>query len=430
MTPGSAGEGGVESTRDGPAGRLADVPEGREDADGGVDHLDVAPPPVRTRRLVLAVVVAVLIALVAGVVLTDPGEASAPAPEPSVTPTRTPRPTPRPSPSVDADAPVRDRLADPPLPGADPDWELFVQGPTDVYRIELATGEYVRTPSRVAASDSVQASFVAGSEGLLAYSTVSGTAEYIPDDGPARRVQVAGADEPDRWVELVPGPTNRVWQSRIDSRMGDTTVQLLDLEGGVRGAPRRLDSPSGGNWWVSSDGAGGLLATGIGGTWELTAASARRLTRGQVHGVGPRALVLVDCDDTMVCRREVLDRASGERRPLPGERGDEGSMARFRGAWGAGRTAPDGSMMAAWVEGPDDNVLVVTDLVTGQVVRTVTSARDVGSVDYPNATVWAPDSRTLLVSTGDAVLILDPRSGEERRIELGAIGLLRLALRS
>lgn len=407
------------------------MPPGREDADGdGVDHLDQGPPsPSDARRLLLLTVLLLVGALVAVVALSRPVGSSAPEPSspppprpsPSVRPT--PSPTPSPRADVDEEQPVLDTSGVPVLPDADPSWELFLQTATDVQRLQLSTGDVVRTRSRVASAPGSRAAFLPGPDGVLAFSEESGTAEFVPDDAAAERVEVPGAQGGRGFATLLPGPPGQAWLSRFDYDRGSTTVELLDLSGRSAGGRRTITVP--GTAWpaVLPDGVGGLLVQATGGVWSLAGDRPSRVTRGRVLATGPRALVLLDCDDALVCSRYVREQATGlERRLGPAEPSD--------GFTETGLTSPDGRWVATRGYGTDgtDRVVVV-DLLDGRTVATLHDDGGSLSVDPTNALVWTPDGRQLLFLDGDGLRLLDPGTGEQRRVELGGVTPVRLALR-
>ncbi|SDE58712.1 hypothetical protein [Auraticoccus monumenti] len=408
------------------------MPAGREDADGdGVDHLDQGPPsPSDARRLVLLTVLLLVGALVAVVGLSRPDASVTPEPSPTAPverPTPSTRPTPSPSPSAtaDEDQPVRDTSGVPVLPDADPSWELFLQTARDVQRLQLSTGDVVRTRSRVASAPGSRAAFLPGPDGVLAFSEESGTAEYVPDDAAAERVEIPGALERSRgFLSLLPGPPGHAWVSRFDYEGGATAVELVDLTGRPAGGESTITVP--GTAWpaVLPDGVGGLLVQATGGVWSLAGPRPQRITRGRVLATGPRVLVVLDCDDALICSRYVLEPGTGRERRVGMAQPSDGYAE-------SGLTSPDGRWMAVRERGGDGtDRVVVTDLLDG---RTVASLPDGGgslSVDPANAMAWTPDSGQLFHLDGDGLGLFDPATSERRRVELGGVTPVRLALRA
>ncbi|SDE58754.1 hypothetical protein [Auraticoccus monumenti] len=402
------------------------MPTGREDVEGdGADHLDHGPPsPPQARRMLLVTVLVLVAALVAVVALTRPDGSAAPEPTPSspTTPGRpSTRPTPTPGPSGTADryAPVQDTLGAPVLPGADPGWDLFLEGADEVFRVRLATGELVRTRIRVPAGQGYSSAVVTGPEGLLTYSGPSATAQLVPDDGPATEVALPGVEDPDTYPEVYPGPPGELWIAVRDAA-GTIVLTRVDARGRVIEGPRPV--PVAGSLWA--DGRGGLLLTAPGGLWQLEGDRARRLAVGSATAVGARALVVVVCDDELACERQVLDRDTGEVRVLgPADPHDT--------RYGlTGSTSPDGRWWARWTLGSEGRPRVqVLDLGTGSTVLEHELDAD-GLLDPLSSMTWTPDGGLLLLLTGDGLAAADPRTGQLTSLDAPTGELYRLSVRS
>jgi hypothetical protein len=158
-------------------------------------------------------------------------------------------------------------------------------------------------------------------------------------------------------------------------------MTLVDLNGRSTGVSLPVQ-------YAGPDGAGYLLATMVGGTYEARPGQLHRITTGSILAIGPTGWLAEECDDRHRCTLDVIDRHRGERRVLRLTRDAE---------FGNGVLSPDGALAA--VAGPTDESgvtdLHLIDLSSG-VDHKMTIMLDTNAgAGY--GWVWSPDSRWLFV---------------------------------
>ena len=382
---------------------------------GGPDWLDFDPPrstdrrSTLRRRAVVGAVAVVTIGLVGSTVYGQfrpaataeeppPAASSSPPSSPVTSRSRTPDPTPRRF--------VDSQLA---LPGAG-DWVLFTRDENSLFRVALDSGTVTRTDG-LSVDSSNQVSLIAGPEQVLVVSDENGSGVLVPDGRPARpfpsRLQ--------KLSRLYPGPPGLLWAQRM-GESGPGSIALVDFAGRRRGAPLAL-----GGGWPQPDGKGGLLVNDVGGVYELSRGSLRRITTGALTAVGANHLLLAECDARHRCSSFLLDRASRTRHRLG--RADTRTLP-------SGVLSPDGRHTALidW-QGATGPRLRVQDLRSRSTRQFTGLPQEYGP--EPQGTLgWTPDSRRLIMLLDGGISILDVDSGRIRRSGPGLDDLQQLTLRA
>jgi hypothetical protein len=381
-------------------------------ADGDVDWLTTPsrpdPPRRPPRRLVVGVVLVAATAAVLGPALvarydSDREPESAPTPSALRLPTRAPT-TSSPTPPT---GPVVVRRSGPLVQGLEVDWELFARTDDTVYRIDVRTGRVTATRHE-SLGTSGPVTFVADGHGVVLRPMDEGTGVAVPDGRPARPLQGLLASG----GYTLPGPPGTVWVDSRPSTMGGTTaMRLVRFDGTATRESVAVDSG-----YFSSDGAGGLLISDVGGVWEARPDGLRRVTPGGVMATGRRHYLVVDCDERHSCHSSLYDRKNRTQRRL---------AIPYPGGWYDGALSPDGRYVAfTRFEGDDQRAtLEVFDLRTSRtLVRTTGPDPGVSQTDR----LWSPDGRWLAGVVDGRLALIDLRTGRRTTPSLPLSSLVQL----
>jgi hypothetical protein len=279
------------------------------------------------------------------------------------------------------------------LLGVTGDWDLFARGPGEVVRIQVALGRITRTPVP-ALQSSGPVSLIAGAGGVVVRPLDFVPGYLVPDGGPTRPL----ADGLSQGGEIFPGPaSNQLW---AQSGQDGSTLLLVALDGSRIGPSLRLPATT--PWQLMPDGAGYVIARGVGGDYDARPDGLRRITPGSVVAVGPTGWLALECDDRARCGLVSVDRATGSRRPVAGTSADLSVPV--------GTLSPNGSFAAVLRQrgGSEPPAVHLIDLASGKKHEIEVSAD-------PNAygtsgMVWSPDSRWLFLVTDNRLVAVDPRT--------------------
>jgi hypothetical protein len=197
-------------------------------------------------------------------------------------------------------------------------WEIVGYGVAGVVRVDPATGRVVLVPG----PNAIPANPVQAIVSVAGHTLVTGygsPALLFPDAGPVAlapgdladpQFVAEGPDPGHLWITgtALPGPDGTAPTVRLVDWDGRTSSQLT--------LPPYV-SPYGGGM---SDGAGYVLASGIGGTYDIRPGQVRLITHGEVIAVGPTGYLVYECGDTPTCQAVLVDRATGNRRVVTGLR--------------------------------------------------------------------------------------------------------------
>ena len=191
--------------------------------------------------------------------------------------------------------------------------------------------------------------------GILAGATVG----LYPSDGPD-----------DLWVAIDLGKKSAAF------------IQLVDLAGISRGA----SLPTNGVVPIGPDGSGGVLVTTTGGVYRASRDGYHLLTTGGVLAGSASQFVSVECDDVLACHRDLVDRSTGDHRPL-------GPVPPGPTTPTLGAIAQDGSKVATrTANAAGIDVLTVT---TGLVTPIDASPRSLSPAEA-GPVAWSADGRFLV----------------------------------
>ncbi len=331
--------------------------------------------------------------------------------------------------------PVRVTSAGHRLLGVRAGWQLFVRGPDELVRIQLAQGRITRTYVPPLETSSPAIAFVIGAHETVVRPADVVPGYVVPDGGQARLLTgpLAGGGP------LIPGPAGTGGALAAWVTTGTPTSPRLSLVAlnGHRNGPVIRFPPGGPQLPATavSDGRGDVLVTtgsfavyDAGPGWD-------RAVPGNVIAVGPASWLTVGCDRrNRHCHDEVIDAATGTRRMLPGA-----AMAGpYYFAWPPdGVIAPDGSTAAVPEEGRGQaTTLHLINLRTG-------STRDLGvrlglpGTSLPFGTspsedsmAWSPDSRWLFAATVTGKLVvIDTRSDQIQSLPVQLPPVQQVAIR-
>lgn len=283
-----------------------------------------------------------------------------------------------------------------------PGWEVDAYNDAQgLLRIDMATGRVVQTPYRPSQPGLALTTFLSmpGHTLVSTYGPNGPENLLFPDGGSpitAPGVLAGGS-------RVLPGPDpSHLWIPQISGLPGAVLV-LADWQGRQTGTsiavPMFLRGYGG---FPLSDGAGYVMLSGIGGTYDLRPDSVTLITRGIVLAAGPSGYLAYECGDTPACQTVVIDRATGSRRVIP--------PVPFGGAdlSSAGVITPDGRHAAyPTMVGPESDsyaALVIVDLKTGG-TRVVT--QPLGGGSSTTGFALSPDGTQLamLLLGGDIGLV-------------------------
>lgn len=279
-----------------------------------------------------------------------------------------------------------------PLLGATSGWELFGRGDGFLLRIQLAAGRITRTT--IPSMQESGSMFVLADPDQVIIRPLEGAPGYlVPDGKPARDIgQLLRLYGP-----VFPGPApDQVWISSDDQR-----EMVLTNSAGAR-LPASIPIPQGSTAFdATSDGAGYLLFSSVGGVYEARPAGLRRITTGALLAVGPTAWLVDECDERYRCQMVLIGRMDGSRRIV-----DAGLTTFDR----RGVISPDGSTAALLTTDPDGRSgLYLLDLASGK--RRVV-AISIKQEAFTGGVSFSPDSAWLFaVAENGSLAVINRRSG-------------------
>jgi hypothetical protein len=383
----------------------------------GVEWLDAEPPPNPPRGpgwhrrawYLLLCAAAVVVGLVLALTRYTGKHAAAPSPTPTpstsisspTTSSAAPESSVRSTPSVSVTRLGRPLLAVP------VSWELVARGSDAVYTVQPATGRITRTTAPITSSGPPTL-LVVGSHEVLVHGWDSGGGWLIRDGRPARKLPgLLSSPGP-----AFPGPEpDQLWVQTGDEQHQKMT--LIGLDGRSTGVSLPIQ-------YGGPDGAGYLLATMVGGTYDARPDGLHRITTGVVLAAGPTGWLAEECDDRHRCTLDFVDRRSGEHRTLGPTRDDEFSN---------GVLSPDGTLAA--MAGPADETglaaLHLVDLRSGADHQSTIMVDTNSGAGYGWA--WSPDSRWLFVADAAGNIRVVSRNGQARLLDTHLPAIEQLAMR-
>lgn len=300
-----------------------------------------------------------------------------------------------------------------PLPNVPHDWELFALGSDVVIRIQLALGRITTTPAPASSSD-FSSAFLVGSDRVLVRSP-GNAAGYVVRDGKRPTdlpAALQGADV------MLPGPDRQhLWMNKHPGDLAE--LVLVNLEGKPTGVTIKVP-PQG--YVQGPDGAGYVLLTALGGTYDARPGKVHRITSGALRASGPTRWLTAECDDSLSCAQVVIDSVTGARHSLdtPVDSADQNT----------GTISPDGKT-AALLRPPDSvsgNGIQLLDLDSGAIQLVNVTAPE--GIPLVPRWAWSPDSRWIFVTdAGGRVIIINRRTGQATPLRTQLPQVHQLALR-
>ena len=274
---------------------------------------------------------------------------------------------------------------------------LTAQG--DLLDINLDTGEMLTTDIPGGSSGALATIFAGESWTFIQRWDVN-VAIIVPRGEPPSDV----APPPELASGAFRGPDpDTVWLPEYDTFTGAIEgLNLIGLDGQPLG--RSIDMRG---WWpMQSDLAGGVIVQAGGGIYVISEAGARRVTDGELAGVGLNHFLVRSCDEALLCGLFVVDRQSGERRQVPVIEVD--GSAQFYGWTGtdSASVSPDGT--AAVLFGLDDDTSAASLLGTDTGVYRTLSRMGGGSVSI----AWSDDSRYVAFVDARRFQVYDRSTGD------------------
>jgi hypothetical protein len=271
------------------------------------------------------------------------------------------------------------------LLGVTAPWELFARGDDVVVRIQPALGRVTQTQMPSLRSDGPVA-FLALRDRVLIRPLDFVPGYQVRDGRPP--IELTGALQ--AGGAMFPGPDQEhVWWT-IGNYPGSVELVLLGPDGNRRERSLPLP-PDASSFAMTSDGAGSVLLSGVGGMYAVRSDGLRRITTGTLLAAGPTGWLTVECDPRYRCSIVLRDR-SGRARPITGTTFGTGSLGGY--ALG-GVISPDGTTAAVFEPTPGPApVLDLLELRSGGRRRVDV---DVGQGPDQGTVAWSPDSRWLFV---------------------------------
>lgn len=239
-----------------------------------------------------------------------------------------------------------------------------------------------------------------------------------PDDGSSWQVFLGDSAEPEPFG--VDDPWSTVWQYGTDTFWTMQYSPVPDLQRIVevgldaRTTGREIDA--GGYWPTRSDVAGGVIVGDESvGMFVADVAGSARLP-GRPLALGRSHMVLLACGVTVDdCGLRVLDRATGELRPVPESPSGEPRDARLYGGWwgvssGVPEVTDDGTAALVAVATDFGSAIAVIDLVTGAEVQF--DAPDPSTTFVVPVAAWSSDERFAYVNDSGVLTAFDRETGE------------------
>ncbi len=297
------------------------------------------------------------------------------------------------------------------LLGVTAGWELFVRGPDDLVRIQLAQGRVMPTFVPPLESANPNVVFVIGAHDAIIKSADYVPGYVVPDGRQARQlgqsVEYSGSMVPRSagalafWLADISPSAPALWLTTLARRRSGPVIRFSP------GGPQLVAT-------AVSDGRGGVLLTSDNATVYDAGPGWDRPVPGTVVAVGPASWLVMTCDVSYrQCRDQVMDSATGATHQLPGRP----SAAPAPWAWPPlGVIAPDGS--AAAVVGDERDGQLPVQLVNLRSGLTRNLHVALGSNASDESMAWSPDSRWLFVAAaGGHLVVIDAQTG--RRADLG-----------
>ncbi len=210
------------------------------------------------------------------------------------------------------------------------------------------------------------------------------------------------------------GPT---WQVLGTSDGSGLWVMSAELADGGQGTIERVPISSGGTELLLLPGPpsrfdpqGGFVVDVPGGSSRVSTDGATQITDGELIAIGHDVAVAEECDARLSCAVMVIDRSSGDRRPLGLDRPLDDSRLRSVAIVGDESVTADGNRAMIRVVNPTDSssgqaTLGVIDLITGETV-------EIGPVQDIDQSTWSPDGRFLFYNRGGTVVAFEPATGD------------------
>ncbi|NNE13011.1 MAG: hypothetical protein HKN41_12295 [Ilumatobacter sp.] len=252
---------------------------------------------------------------------------------------------------------------------------------------------------------------VLGDGWLVTTSSTSGAMRLITADGTESSPPIG---EP--WNLLWVEGTDTFWRG-VESGFagGFDRYELVDLSGRPLGPV--IDAR--GTWPAGVDPAGGVLTIDQGRTYSLREGGVEFVGPGELLGISAEYAVLRICDEQLACDLLVVDRVTGEQRPLGVEPDVAPTSPWFFGP-STGSVAPGGGAVSFLAPTERGVRLVVIDLDTAEVYELVA---DTGG---PSGFAWSPDGRFGAFVQGSTPQLFDRETGSVEPLAegLGAWGAI------
>ncbi len=243
---------------------------------------------------------------------------------------------------------------------------------------------------------------VAGDDWILLPQIDGSRMRLLRDDGTESELSVG-----DQWAVVVVPERDELWRTGMQQGFGDTlTYERVDLLGEPLGTPIEMPWRS---WAVAADPSGGLVTTVNGKVYRIDETGVEQLALGELIGLSTNVVIVRQCDETMQCGLQVVDRATGEIRDVPGDPTEtRGSDVESLLNWGRSHNsvvAPDDTAVVVVAPGPNTIGLGLVDLGSG---RFTPMAEYAGS----GTVAWSPDGRFVFYLDGGIVSALDRWNGD------------------
>ena len=260
-----------------------------------------------------------------------------------------------------------------------------------------------------------------GDTWILVPSGSTGDALVYEDGGAApRRIEHV---EPWGILSIPGSPT--LWMPDDNVRM-NRPGQMIEVGPDLEPTGVRIDvaaSP------VMIEPPGNFIVPAAGGVYVVSGDGISRLTTGRLIALGPTAALAEECDEQLLCKYVVIDRATGARRDLPGL--VRGAPLESVGWWAqnSATVSPDGRLAMVLLPTSHRDPyggstvtprLAAVDLMTGQ---TTPLTEEAGGIQ--SAVHWTADSQFAFFMIDGDVFAYVAASGELLRAAPDAVSTMR-----
>lgn len=291
-----------------------------------------------------------------------------------------------------------------------------VDAGSSLVEVDLATGTL--TDYHVGRISMDNSGLIVGPEWVV-FGGGGAAARVVWSDGSESRLTLG-----DAWRPLHVAGTETFWRSPQNGPGRDGfELELVDIDGEALGVTIELPVQS---WPQMVDPlTGGLTVSGgYSRSYVFTPDGVEYLGIGMLNAITADAVIVYDCDEQFVCGLHRIDRATGERTPIPLDPALAGDV-QLQPSFYFGDSAsmsPDGRWMSVVASGWSSSVAGLVDIETGRFV-------EFGGFEWPPSIGWSPDGRYAFAVNSLSVTVFDTVADEIFPVFTDAVRWTRVGVR-